>query len=68
MRDGLNTAGKPNNYGVAVFDPARQTVVSSSAGLNDHGIEQGPDEWRKVWVDLVTTDGQIVLALGLVDG
>jgi hypothetical protein len=57
--------GMPTNYGKAVFDPARQRVAGSSPGLN-RGIEQGPGDWQKIWIDLATADGRIVLAFGIV--
>jgi hypothetical protein len=67
LRDGvISRNGQPLNYGFAVFDPAARLVASSSAGLKQRGIEQGPDDWQKIWLDLATTDGQFVLALGVV--
>ncbi len=66
LRDGvISRNGQPLNYGFAVFDPAGRLVASSS-GLKRHGIEQGLDDWQKIWLDLATTDGQFVLALGVV--
>jgi hypothetical protein len=67
LRDGVMLRnGRPANYGIAVFDPATRLVASSSAGLKERGVEEGLDGWQKVWVDLATTDGQFVLALGVV--
>jgi hypothetical protein len=39
-------------------------VLSSSGRLKGRGIEQGPDGWQKIWVDLASADGEIVLAFG----
>ena len=68
VRDGINSRnGKPANYGVAIFDPTTRSVSTSSTTLKGRGIEQGPDQWQKIWVDLATADGQFVLALGVAD-
>jgi len=58
--------GTPANYGNAIFDPTARTVSSSPGRLKGRGIEQGPDGWQKIWVDLATADGELVLGLGLV--
>jgi hypothetical protein len=57
--------GTPTNYGNAIFHPAARTVSSSTGHLKGRGIEQGPDGWQKIWVDLTTADGEMVLAFGL---
>jgi hypothetical protein len=58
--------GTPANYGSAIFDPARRTVTSLSGRLKGRGIEQGPQGWQKIWVDLASAGGEMVLAFGLV--
>src|SRR5262249_2094864 len=58
--------GKARNYGSAIFDLAAETVSSSSGRLKDRGIEQRPGGWQKIWVDLETVGGELVLAFGLV--
>jgi len=66
LRDGvISRNAQPLNYGFAVFDPAARLVASSS-GLKQRGIEQGLDDWQKIWLDLATTDGQFILVLGVV--
>ena len=68
LRDGLDLRdGKPANYAKAGFDLAKLRVVNSSAGLKGSGIEEGPDGWQKIWIDMPTTNGEIVLALGLIN-
>jgi hypothetical protein len=57
--------GVPANYGNAIFDPAARTVSSSLGRLKGRGVEQGPDGWQKIWVDLATADGEFVLAFNL---
>ena len=67
VSDELNPRdGPPANYGGGIFDPATRTVSSSSGRLKGQGVEQGPDGWQKIWVDLPTTDGELVLALVLI--
>jgi hypothetical protein len=58
--------GTPTNYGTAIFDPVARTVSSSPGRLKGRGIEQGADGWQKIWVDLATAGGEMVLAFGLV--
>ena len=51
--------------------PARPSTTASSSPISairflsvsetqGQGIESGPGDWRKVWIDLPTTDGQIL--------
>src|SRR5262245_28217786 len=57
---------KPTNHAIVAFDPATHSVFKSSGDLKGRGIEQGPDEWQKIWVDLATADGEFVLAFVLI--
>jgi hypothetical protein len=57
---------KPTNHAIATFDPAAQSVSKSSGDLKGRGIEQGPEGWQKIWVDLATGGGEFVLAIGLI--
>jgi hypothetical protein len=67
VSDELKPRGSlPANYGSASFDLATNTVLSSSGGLKGRGIEQGPEGWRKIWVDLATSGGEMVLAIRLI--
>jgi hypothetical protein len=67
VSDELKPRGSlPANYGSASFDLATNTVLSSSGGLNGSGIEQGPEGWRIIWVDLATSGGEMVLAFRLI--
>jgi hypothetical protein len=66
VSDELKPRGSlPANYGSAIFDPAALMVLSSSWGLKGRGIEQGPEGWRKIWIDLATSSGEMVLTFGL---
>jgi hypothetical protein len=59
-------SGTPANYGGALFDAAGGRVLSTTGLLKGRGIEQGPEGWQKIWVDLATSGGELVLAFGLV--
>ena len=54
------------NYGSVIFTPGTRLISSPSGGLKGRGIEQGPGEWQKIWVDLPTADGEFILALVLI--
>jgi hypothetical protein len=56
----------PANYGGAVFDPAGRRVSNASGLIKGRGVEQGPDGWQKIWIDLATSDGELVVLVGLV--
>jgi hypothetical protein len=58
--------GAPANYGHVIFDPAARTVSSSPGRLKGRGTERGPNGWQKIWVDLASSGGEMVLAFGLV--
>jgi hypothetical protein len=59
-------SGTPANYGGALFDAAGGRVLSTTGLLKGRGIEQGPEGWQKIWVDLATSGGELVLTFGLV--
>jgi hypothetical protein len=60
--------GKPANYGVARFDLAARSVVSSTGDIVASGVEAAADDWVKVWIDLRSRDGQIFALIGLLEG
>jgi hypothetical protein len=64
-RDGVNRSdGKPANYGTGIFDPVARNVVTSSGDLRDRGIDSdGADQWQKVWVELPSADGELVVVV-----
>jgi hypothetical protein len=53
----------PLNHAVAIFDLARRTVISTNVASKQRGIDEGPDGWKKVWLDLMTSDGEIIVTL-----
>ena len=60
---GDSANGQPLNHAVAIFDLARRITISTDAAAKQHGIDEGPDGWRKVWLDMMTSDGEIVVVL-----
>jgi hypothetical protein len=58
---------KPLNNGYAIFDlPNHQ--IQDAFGVQDRDIEQHPDYWQKVWVNLATSDGQLLVAIRPING
>jgi hypothetical protein len=58
---------KPLNDGDAVFDLYNHQVVNES-GVQGRDIEQHPNYWQKVWINLATSDGQLLVAIRPVNG
>ena len=55
-------ADKPSSSGYAVFDLYNHQVIDSS-GTKERDIEQHPDDWQKVWIELPTSDGQFMVVV-----
>jgi hypothetical protein len=55
-------ADSPTNSGEAIFDLYNHQVLASYGGVQ-RDIEQHPNHWQKVWIDLTTSDGQFLVAL-----
>jgi hypothetical protein len=53
---------KPVNNGDAVFDLSNHQVLDAS-GVQDRDIEQHPNHWQKVWINVATADGQLLVAV-----
>jgi hypothetical protein len=60
--------GQPPNHAVAIFNLASHAVLSTDGALQERGVDQGPDGWQKVWLDVMTTDGQIDIAIRPTNG
>ena len=58
---------KPVNNGDAVFDLSNHQVLDAS-GVQDRDIEQHPDYWQKVWINVATSDGQLLVAIRPISG
>jgi hypothetical protein len=57
----------PLNNGDAVFDLSNHQVLNES-GAQGGDIEQHPNYWQKVWINLATSDGQLLVAIRPVNG
>ena len=55
-------ADKPVNNGDAIFDLSNHQVLDAS-GVQGRDIEQHPNYWQKVWINLATSDGQLLVAI-----
>jgi hypothetical protein len=61
-------SGQPLNHAEAMFNLAGREVLSASAAVKERGVDQGPDGWQKVWLDLMTSDGRIIVTLRPANG
>ena len=59
---------RPINEGEVRFDLASKKVLTADGNLVAHGIEEAPDHWRKLWVDVKTADGQVFVSVGMLEG
>jgi hypothetical protein len=62
------SSGQPLNHAVAIFNLAGHAVISAEGAMKERGIDQGPDGWQKIWLDLMTSAGQIVISLRPING
>jgi hypothetical protein len=51
------------HYMQALFDLSDRKVLRGNGSTETRGIDQETDGWQKVWLDLTTSDGQIVFVL-----
>ena len=58
---------RPQNNGAAVFDLSNHIVLRAS-GTSGQDIELLPDTWQKVWIDMATSDGQLLVAVRVTNG
>ncbi len=58
---------KPINDGYAIFDLSNHQVLDAF-GVQDRDIEQHPNYWQKVWINLATSDGQLLVAVRPING
>lgn len=61
-------SGQPLNHAVAIFNLVSHAVISAEGAMKERGIEKGPDGWQKIWLDLMTSAGQIVISLRPING
>jgi hypothetical protein len=61
-------SGQPLNHAEAMFNLSSREVLSASAAVKERGVDQGPDDWQKVWLDVMTSDGRIIVTLRPANG
>jgi hypothetical protein len=68
-RDSIDPhTGKPSNYGVARFDLATRSIVNVTGDILNSGMEAAEDGWQKISVELRSTDGDVFVLVGLLEG
>jgi hypothetical protein len=55
--------GQPFNHAVAIFNLGARAVIDTDVAAKQRGIDRGPNNWRKVWLDMMTSNGDIIVAL-----
>ena len=58
---------KPLNNGDAIFDLSNHQVLDES-GVQGRDIEQHPNYWQRVWINVATSDGQLLVAVRPTNG
>jgi hypothetical protein len=69
VRDSVDPlSGTASNYGVAQFDLATRSVAKSTGDILASGADAPRNDWVKLWVDLRSKDGRIIVLMGLLEG
>jgi predicted O-methyltransferase YrrM len=69
VRDSIDLqTGRPTNEIEIKVDLHSGVIIHSHGDLLRSGVEQRPDGWRVIWVDLRSADGNIFMALFLLEG
>jgi hypothetical protein len=63
LEAGDQTTGLPVNHAVAIFNLANNAVLSGDGSNKERGVERGPNGWQKIWLDLMTSNGEIIITL-----
>jgi hypothetical protein len=65
---GNQAPGQPIHHLAAIFNLANHTVLDGDTQVKDGGIDQGPDGWQKIWLNVMTSDGHLDVTLRPADG
>jgi len=65
---GNQAPGQPIHHLAAIFGLANHTVLDGDTPVKDGGIDQGPDGWEKIWLNVMTSDGRLDVALRSANG
>jgi hypothetical protein len=60
--------GQPPHHIAAIFSLSNHTVRDGDIVIKDGGIDQGPNGWQKIWLNLVTADGNLDITLRPANG
>ena len=67
LRDSVDTTGVPADYAVVYFDLGRAAVAGFSGQQIRAAVEAGDGDWRGIWADQKTADGEAFVMIALVD-
>lgn len=68
VRDSVNPrTGRPTNESEIKVDLHTRKIIQSQGDLLRSGTKQGPDGWQVVWVDFRPADGNIFIAIFLLE-
>jgi hypothetical protein len=67
VRDSIDPQSGKAHVGEVRYDLATGTALMAQGNALAEGVEQAADDWRKVWVNLRTADGQIFVNLGMIE-
>ena len=65
---GNQTPGQPIHHVAAIFSLSNHTVLDGDILVKDGGIDQGPDGWEKIWLNVMTSDGPLDVTLRPTNG
>jgi hypothetical protein len=60
--------GVVENQTMTKFDPTARAVLGSEGKSPAQGVQPGPDNWTKLWVDLRSRDGLVFVYIGILGG
>ncbi len=60
--------GQPPHHIAAIFSLSNHTVRDGDTVIKDGGIDPGPNGWQKIWLNLVTADGNLDVTLRPANG
>ena len=65
---GNQAPGQPIHHLAAIFSLSNHTVLDGDTPVKDGGIDQGPDGWEKIWLNVMTSDGRLDVTLRPTNG
>jgi hypothetical protein len=65
---GNQAPGQPIHHLAAIFNFSNHTVLDGDTPVKDGGIDQGPDGWEKIWLNVLTSDGHLDVTLRPANG